>query len=170
MIKRHKSRCYLQNLLTSFIYRGIYQQNIKQEAEIFLSCFFNLVSFCYCTSCKKGKRCFTSSLFFFWRGGEVQGVSQAIRQDSLFDHLTCFISAFKIIKNISIYYTYTKQVQILVVFSPMGVSVCLLSQTLTDGSLSAHFITARILLLLRNFKKRKTRNRPQQIVGGLESG
>lgn len=52
----------------------------------------------------------------------------------------------------------------------MGVSVCLLSQTLTDGSLSAHFITARILLLLRNFKKRKTRNRPQQIVGGLESG
>lgn len=42
-----------------------------------------------------------------WGGGS-QWVSQGIRQDSMLDHLTCFISAFKIIKNISIYYTYTK--------------------------------------------------------------
>lgn len=37
-----------------------------------------------------------------------QSASHSIRQDSMLDHLTCFISAFKIIKNISIYYTYTK--------------------------------------------------------------
>lgn len=38
------------------------------------------------------------------------------------DHLTCFISAFKIIKNISNYYTYTKQVHIHVLAPEMSAS------------------------------------------------
>lgn len=90
----------------------------------------------------------------------------------MLDHLTCFISAFKIIKNISIYYTYTKQVQILVVF-PHG---CVCLPSLTNSLLMALFLCIFFFkiclipisfLLLRNFTllHKKTRYKLQQMAG-----